>query len=75
VEAIKRRFQNLGFWVVNFSLDNTDVLFVNADASGTGRLQYSRLKYVTKYIEGIKRRWARRHASADARSFIKNARD
>ena len=56
VESIKRRLRSLGFWVINFSLDNTDVLFVNADSSGIGRLQYSKLKYITKYTHGISRR-------------------
>jgi len=56
VEEVKRRLRALGFWVINFSLDNTDVLFVNAMASGTGRLQYIRLKYLTKYLLGLPRR-------------------
>ncbi len=67
VEAIKRRFRKLGFWVIKFSLDNTDVLFVNAAASGTGRFQYGRLKYFTKYVEGAKRRWAQRLEALGAR--------
>ena len=56
VEAIKRRLHSLGFWVINFSLDNTDVLFLNAATSGTGWLQYCRLKYLAKYTRGIARR-------------------
>jgi FkbM family methyltransferase len=56
VESIKQRLRALGFWVIEFSLDNTDVLFVNATASGAGRLQYIRLKYFTKYMRGISRR-------------------
>jgi hypothetical protein len=55
-EAIKRRLGALGFWIVNFSVNNTDVLFVNAAATGTGRLQYLRLKYITKYAQGVPRR-------------------
>jgi FkbM family methyltransferase len=57
VELIKRRMRALGFWVINFSLDNTDVLFVNAAASGVARLQYIKLKYITKYLQGIPRRF------------------
>ncbi len=56
VELIKRRLRALGFWVINFSLDNTDVLFVNAATSGAGRLQYIKLKYITRYLQGIPRR-------------------
>jgi len=56
VESIKRRLRGLGFWVINFSLDNSDVLFVNRATSGAGRLQYIRLKYITKYMSGIRRR-------------------
>ncbi|HTY24720.1 MAG TPA: FkbM family methyltransferase [Desulfomonilaceae bacterium] len=57
VESIKRRLRGLGFLVINFSLDNTDVLFVNAAASGIGQLQYFKLKYITKYMLGIRRRF------------------
>jgi len=56
VESVKRRLRSLGFWVINFSLDNTDVLFVNKAASGAGRLEYMKLKYITKYMRGIRRR-------------------
>lgn len=56
VEAIKKRLNSLGFWVLNFSLDNTDVLFLNAATSGIGWIQYCRLKYLTKYMKGISRR-------------------
>jgi FkbM family methyltransferase len=59
VEAIKKRLHSLGFWVINFSLDNTDVLFLNAATSGTGWLQYCRLKYLTKYAKGISRKLGR----------------
>ncbi len=60
VEVIKKRLHSLGFWVINFSLDNTDVLFLNAAASGVGWLRYCRLKYLTKYAKGIVRRFGRR---------------
>lgn len=59
VESIKRRLRAIGFRVINFSLDNTDVLFVNVDATGIGKLRYLKLKYVTKYLHGIRRRLAR----------------
>lgn len=56
VESIKARLGSLGFWIINFSLDNTDVLFINAASSRLGRIQYAWLKYVTKYMRGIRRR-------------------
>jgi FkbM family methyltransferase len=60
VEAIKKKLHSLGFWVINFSLDNTDVLFLNKATSGIGWLQYCRLKYLTKYSKGIARRFGPR---------------
>jgi FkbM family methyltransferase len=64
VESIKARLGALGFWVINFSLDNTDVLFVNAASSELGKLQYLWLKYVTRYMRGTHRRLrAWQHAS------------
>ena len=31
VEAVKLRLCAMGFWMINFSLDNTDVLFINRE--------------------------------------------
>jgi FkbM family methyltransferase len=56
VEAVKRRIEALNFWAISFSRDNTDVLFINRLATGLGALQYRRLKHLTKYIEGGKRK-------------------
>ena len=64
VEAAKRRLRTLGFWMINFSLDNTDVLFINRDANAISLLRYGKLKYVTKYLEGAKRRLSRRRERA-----------
>jgi FkbM family methyltransferase len=64
VEAIKRRLEALGFWTINFSLDNTDVLFINRVATGVSELRYRKLKYLARYKEGGKRRlraWRQRH--------------
>jgi FkbM family methyltransferase len=58
-EAVKRRLCKLGFWMINFSLDNTDVLFINRDAGSVSTLRYGKLRYVTKYLEGAKRRLRR----------------
>jgi FkbM family methyltransferase len=54
VEAIKRWLQSIGFRVINFSLDNTDVLFINR-AAGINAFEYCTLKYIAKYVEGGKR--------------------
>lgn len=59
VEAAKRRLCKLGFRMINFSLDNTDVLFINRDAGSVSVLRYGKLKYVTKYLEGARRRLRR----------------
>jgi FkbM family methyltransferase len=56
VMGIIRRIESLGFWRINFSLDNTDVLFINRAATGISGLRYRRLKYLTKYLEGGKRK-------------------
>jgi FkbM family methyltransferase len=58
VEAIKRWLQSIGFWMINFSLDNTDVLFINP-ASGISLFDYRKLRYIAKYVEGGRRRLRR----------------
>jgi FkbM family methyltransferase len=54
IEAIKARFSALGFFVIDFSTINTDVLFINRylNLSWIDKLQL----YFTKYRRGIKRR-------------------
>jgi FkbM family methyltransferase len=55
VERIKRRLGAIGFWKIPFSLDNTDVLFVNKSAAvTTAEIVY--VSSVVKYGRGIKRR-------------------
>jgi FkbM family methyltransferase len=56
VRRIKKKLAGHGFWVVDFSRSNIDVLFVNRTA--LGRFDYVCLKSVVKYREGIKRRLA-----------------
>ena len=34
------RLKDLGFWRINFSLDNTDVLFINSTVLDLGRFEY-----------------------------------
>jgi FkbM family methyltransferase len=38
--AAKTRLREAGFWSSNFSLNNTDVLFINPVAFGMGRIDY-----------------------------------
>ena len=63
VEAIKKRFSNLGFWVVDFSRTNYDVLFVQPAASLSLRVRASVLfeKYHLRFRRGLSYWWARRH--------------
>jgi FkbM family methyltransferase len=55
VKRIKSRLRSLGFRVINFSLDNTDVLFLNEKLLGLGPAGDAYLRTV-KYITGIRRR-------------------
>lgn len=57
VEGIKRRLEDLGFYAVNFSLNNGDVLFVRRDR--ISYLRYLWLKYPVKYARGLMRRLRR----------------
>jgi len=59
VEAIKRRLAALGFWVLPFSRDNTDVLFINKKLQ-LSAAQLLWLGTAIKYSRGTKRilkRW------------------
>ncbi|MCW2247152.1 FkbM family methyltransferase [Azospirillum fermentarium] len=58
VEAVKRRLQHLGFHMLPFSLDNTDVLFVNPKA-GVGWRHRLWARTAVKYGRGIRRRLQR----------------
>ena len=64
VAEVMERLKALGFWRINFSLDNTDVLFINRNVLDLGRFEYAFLKYFVKYIKGFERvarqAWPRR---------------
>ena len=55
VAEVMERLKALGFWRINFSLDNTDVLFINSTVLDMGRFEYAFLKYFAKYIKGFER--------------------
>ena len=59
VEATKKRLQTIGFRKINFSLDNTDVLFLNPNLTSISPFYYLKLKYFTRNVEGA-RRWLHR---------------
>ncbi len=63
VENVKERLRSLGFRMIKWSLDNTDVLFLNCEAVRLSTAQYWALKYVTRNFEGAKRRLHRRFSS------------
>jgi FkbM family methyltransferase len=58
VARIKRRMRGLGFWVLPFSLDNTNVLFLNRK-TGVGPVEVVFLKSFVRYGKGIARRTRR----------------
>src|SRR5581483_2262523 len=58
VRGVAARLGSLGFEVIRFSLDNTDVLFVNRALLGLGPAGAAWLR-VTKYAKGIRRRAGR----------------
>jgi hypothetical protein len=55
IEALKKRFRHLGFWVVDFSRTNYDVLFVHPAASLSLRVRASILleKYYLRMKRGL----------------------
>jgi FkbM family methyltransferase len=57
IEAIKKRFYNLGFWVVDFSRTNYDVLFVHLNAKPRPHVRASILcgKYRLRFKRGLSR--------------------
>jgi FkbM family methyltransferase len=58
VLQIKQRLADIGFWVLPFSLDNSNVLFLNR-ATGTSRVEIAYLRTVSKYSQGAMRRLSR----------------
>jgi len=55
VERIKERMRGLGFWVLPFSLDNTNVLFLNRK-TGVGPVEVMFLRSFVRYGKGVVRR-------------------
>lgn len=51
----KARLADIGFWVLPFSLDNTNVLFLNR-STGVSRVEIAYLRTISKYGQGIARR-------------------
>jgi len=58
VARIKERMRRLGFWVLPFSLDNTNVLFLNRK-TGVGAVEVAFLRSFVRYGKGILRRGRR----------------
>lgn len=63
VSSVKSRMRRLGFRTINFSLDNSDVLFLNRKLLGVGAAGDIYLRTV-KYALGIRRRAGRLMPSA-----------
>lgn len=59
VEAVKQRLRRLGFHMLPFSLDNTDVLFVNHRMATIGWADRLWARTAVKYGRGIRRRLKR----------------
>jgi FkbM family methyltransferase len=55
VVRIKKRMRGLGFWVLPFSLDNTNVLFLNR-RTGVGAVEVAFLRSFVRYGKGVVRR-------------------
>jgi len=58
VLQIRNRMADIGFWVLPFSLDNSDILFVNRK-TGIPTAQITYLRSMVKYGKGLKRRLSR----------------
>lgn len=58
VTRIRDRMRDIGFWVLPFSLDNTDVLFLNK-RSRISAAEVAYLRSVVRYGKGISRRLSR----------------
>jgi FkbM family methyltransferase len=65
VAKILERMRRLGFWVMPFSLDNTNVLFVNR-TTGVGPVEVAFLRTFVRYWKGMLRRVRRIFESRDA---------
>jgi len=55
VSRIRERMSDIGFWVLPFSLDSSDVLFLNKE-SGVSAAEVAYLRSVVRYGKGIVRR-------------------
>jgi len=61
VIAIRKRMHEIGFWVLPFSLDNTNVLFVNRK-TGLSLAEFVYLRTIVRYGNGARRRFRSRFA-------------
>ena len=61
VTRIRDRMSDIGFWVLPFSLDNTNVLFVNRK-TGMSLAEFAYLRTVVRYGNGALRRLRRESA-------------
>ena len=59
VLRVKERMKRLGFWCINMSLDNSDVMLLNPERMGLKKSDYLYLSSIIKYREGAKRRLTR----------------
>ena len=55
VYRLRERMRRIGFWVLPFSLDNSNVLFINRQ-TGVNQIEFGYLGTIVKYREGILRR-------------------
>jgi FkbM family methyltransferase len=58
VLQIRNRMADIGFWVVRFSRDNSDVLFIN-QKTGISTAEITYLRNIVKYGKGLQRRLSR----------------
>ncbi len=61
-KSVIQRLENSGFYRINFSNDNTDVLFVNRRKVQIGTMTLLLNKYVIKYLLGMFRMFNRLHS-------------
>jgi len=55
VHQIRDRMRRIGFWELPFSLDHSNVLFINRQ-TGVNQIQFAYLRTIVKYREGVFRR-------------------
>ena len=55
VHFIRKRLRRLGFIEIKFSLDNTDILYLNQNYIKLNKFSLARIKFRFKYMTGLKR--------------------